>query len=144
MIMPGQARHPPIGSSALRRAYSPSDMGQSLLQVDSYGGAVKRVSATETAMRQRSSIMKLQYQTYWINATRPLQWSERGAARMESDAGRRRRSWAGVCSPRLPRVLRDCPVTGARPCAAREGRNGRRGGPATGIEIRWSDCNAKR
>ena len=69
------------------KGVQPSDMGQSLLQVDSYGGAVKRVSATETAMRQRSSIMKLQYQTYWINATRPLQWSERGAARRRAMPG---------------------------------------------------------
>jgi len=44
-----------------------SDMAQSLLQVDSYGGAINRVSSTATAVPQRSSILKLQYQTYWNN-----------------------------------------------------------------------------
>ena len=47
------------------------DMKQSLLQVDSYGGAVNRRSPDATAVPQRSSILKLQYQTYWINASRP-------------------------------------------------------------------------
>lgn len=47
------------------------DMSQSLLQVDSYGGAVNRRSPEATAVPQRSSILKLQYQTYWINASRP-------------------------------------------------------------------------
>jgi hypothetical protein len=50
-----------------------SDMAQSLLQVDSYGGAINRVSPEATAVPQRSSIMKLQYQTYWINASAPGQ-----------------------------------------------------------------------
>lgn len=48
-----------------------SDMAQSLLQVDSYGGAINRVSPTATAVPQRSSIMKLQYQSYWNNASPP-------------------------------------------------------------------------
>jgi len=47
------------------------DMSQCLLQVDSYGGAINRVSPTATAVPQRSSIMKLQYQAYWNNAARP-------------------------------------------------------------------------
>jgi hypothetical protein len=42
-----------------------ADMSQSLLQVDSYGGAINRVLPDATAVWQRSSIMKLQYQTYW-------------------------------------------------------------------------------
>lgn len=50
---------------------TPADMSQSLLQVDSYGGAVNRRASDATAVPQRSSIMKLQYQTYWINASRP-------------------------------------------------------------------------
>jgi hexose oxidase len=49
----------------------PGDMSQSLLQVDSYGGAVNRRPSDATAVPQRSSILKLQYQTYWINASRP-------------------------------------------------------------------------
>ena len=44
-----------------------SDMQQSLLQVDTYGGAINDVSPTATAIAQRSSILKLQYQTYWQN-----------------------------------------------------------------------------
>jgi len=52
------------------------DMSQCLLQVDSYGGAINRVSPTATAVPQRSSIMKLQYQAYWNNAARPGQAGE--------------------------------------------------------------------
>jgi hypothetical protein len=51
----------------------PLDMSQCLLQVDSYGGAINRVSPTATAVPQRSSIMKLQYQAYWNNAAEPGQ-----------------------------------------------------------------------
>lgn len=50
---------------------SAADMSQSLLQVDSYGGAVNTRSPESTAVPQRSSILKLQYQTYWVNASRP-------------------------------------------------------------------------
>lgn len=46
-----------------------SDMAQSLCQVDSYGGAINNVASNTTAIAQRSSIMKLQYQTYWDNAS---------------------------------------------------------------------------
>jgi hexose oxidase len=41
------------------------DMSQSLLQVDSYGGRINTVDPRATAVWQRSSILKLQYQTYW-------------------------------------------------------------------------------
>lgn len=41
------------------------DMSQSLIQVDSYGGKINTVASDDTAIPQRSSIMKLQYQTYW-------------------------------------------------------------------------------
>ncbi|GAA1869696.1 FAD-binding protein [Myceligenerans crystallogenes] len=54
----------PVGLAA-------ADMNQSLLQVDSYGGAVNRIAPDATAVPQRSAIMKLQYQTYWLNAARP-------------------------------------------------------------------------
>jgi berberine-like enzyme len=39
-----------------------------LLQVDSYGGQINAVAPDATAIPQRSSIMKLQYQTYWTDA----------------------------------------------------------------------------
>jgi hypothetical protein len=40
---------------------------QALLQVDSYGCKVNEVKPEATAVAQRSSVMKLQYQTYWID-----------------------------------------------------------------------------
>jgi len=40
---------------------------QALLQVDSYGCQVNAVAPDATAVPQRSSIMKLQYQTYWTD-----------------------------------------------------------------------------
>lgn len=36
-----------------------------LLQIDSYGGAVNKRKADDTAVPQRTSVLKLQYQTYW-------------------------------------------------------------------------------
>lgn len=53
-------------------------MAQSLLQVDSYGGAVNDRSSTHTPVPQRSSIMKLQYQTYWDNDAAPGQHRSAG------------------------------------------------------------------
>lgn len=40
---------------------------QALLQVDSYGCRINTVDPAATAVAQRSSIMKLQYQTYWVD-----------------------------------------------------------------------------
>ena len=40
-------------------------MRDSLLQVDSYGGKINTVARESTAVWQRDSIYKLQYQTYW-------------------------------------------------------------------------------
>ena len=40
----------------------------SLLQVDGYGGQVNAVDPAATAVPQRSSIMKLQYQAYWTDS----------------------------------------------------------------------------
>lgn len=48
-----------------------------LLQVDSYGCQVNAVASSATAVPQRSSIMKLQYQTYWTDPdqdTPNLEW----------------------------------------------------------------------
>ncbi|MFF9780763.1 FAD/FMN-containing dehydrogenase [Streptomyces sp. SceaMP-e96] len=41
------------------------DNPQALLQVDSYGGAINLPDSSDTAVYQRSSVLKLQYQTYW-------------------------------------------------------------------------------
>jgi hypothetical protein len=41
------------------------DNADALLQVDSYGGAVNNVDTGATAVPQRSSVLKLQYQAYW-------------------------------------------------------------------------------
>ena len=46
-----------------------TQMGPSLVQIDSYGGAVNAVSPTATALPQRSALLKLQFQTYWNNAS---------------------------------------------------------------------------
>lgn len=53
--------------TAMWKALSPGTLpqSQSLLQIDSYGGQVNAVGPTETAVAQRSSVMKLQFQTYW-------------------------------------------------------------------------------
>ncbi|CAA0096893.1 Aclacinomycin-N/aclacinomycin-A oxidase [BD1-7 clade bacterium] len=45
---------------------APNDTAQTLVQVDSYGGAVNDVAGTDTAIAHRESIMKLQYQSYWV------------------------------------------------------------------------------
>lgn len=44
------------------------DMTQCLLQVDTYGGKINTVAPNATAIPQRSSILKLQYQAYWTEA----------------------------------------------------------------------------
>jgi len=59
----------------LKRTVPGVDLRGSVLAVDSYGGAINRPElADETCSWQRSSIMKLQYQSYW--------------RRPEDDAGR--------------------------------------------------------
>ncbi|MEX5718389.1 hypothetical protein [Geodermatophilus maliterrae] len=40
---------------------------QALVQVDTYGGRVNAVATADTTVSQRSSIMKLQYQTFWTD-----------------------------------------------------------------------------
>lgn len=44
------------------------DMTQCLLQVDSYGGKINTIAPNVTAIPQRSSVLKLQYQAYWTEA----------------------------------------------------------------------------
>jgi hypothetical protein len=61
-----------------------------LLQIDSYGGRVNAVAPHATAVPQRSSIMKLQYQTYWAHEdddTLNLNWINDFYANVYSDTG---------------------------------------------------------
>jgi FAD/FMN-containing dehydrogenase len=63
---------------------------QALLQVDSYGCQVNAVTPDATAVPQRSSVMKLQYQTYWTNPRDDeanLNWIRAFYADMYGDAG---------------------------------------------------------
>ena len=39
---------------------------KTLLQIDSYGGAINSYTGNDTSVKQRSSIMKGQFQTYWV------------------------------------------------------------------------------
>jgi FAD/FMN-containing dehydrogenase len=65
MITPFPARQVTAIHAALT---DPSyDNPQALLQVDSYGCQVNARQPSATAVAQRSSIMKLQYQTYWTD-----------------------------------------------------------------------------
>ncbi|MFH8612950.1 FAD-binding oxidoreductase [Streptomyces sp. NPDC018029] len=51
--------------------------GDALLQVDSYGGRINSVKPGDTAVPQRDSVLKLQYQTYWTDPAdeaRHLAW----------------------------------------------------------------------
>jgi FAD/FMN-containing dehydrogenase len=63
---------------------------QALLQVDSYGCQVNAVDPAATPVAQRSSVMKLQYQTYWTSEaeTEPnLAWIRRFYTAMYGEAG---------------------------------------------------------
>jgi hypothetical protein len=76
---------------------SPSDMSQSLLQVDSYGGAINMIRPTATPIPQRDSTFKLQYQTYWTfeeNDPQFLNWIRDFYGDMYSEMG-------GVPNPKL-------------------------------------------
>lgn len=62
----------------LKRSVPGADLRGSVLAVDAYGGATNRETLrSETSSWQRSSIMKLQYQSYWQNSEEDsarLQW----------------------------------------------------------------------
>jgi hypothetical protein len=71
------------------------DISQSLLQVDSYGGQINAIEPGSTAVWQRSSILKLQYQTYWsdpedgpsANGDAHIDWIRRFYEEMYAVAG---------------------------------------------------------
>jgi Berberine and berberine like len=53
----------------LTRTMPGIDLSHSVVEIDSYGGAMNRKEMLdETVAFQRSSVMKLQFQTYWANA----------------------------------------------------------------------------
>jgi FAD/FMN-containing dehydrogenase len=66
----------PAEAQALYRFYSGNSVTarSSVVSIDSYGGAVNRPGiAAETAIAQRSSIMKLQWQCYWFDPAEDAQ-----------------------------------------------------------------------
>ena len=63
---------------------------QALVQVDIYGGRVNAVAPGDTAVSQRRSIMKPQYQTYWTDPAEDelhLDWIRRFYASVYADTG---------------------------------------------------------
>lgn len=53
----------------LKRTIPGTELGGSVLAVDAYGGAINKESLVrDTSVPQRSSVMKLQYQSYWQDA----------------------------------------------------------------------------
>jgi FAD binding domain/Berberine and berberine like len=63
---------------------------QALVQVDSYGCRINAAAPDATAVPQRSSIMKLQYQTYWTTeeeTSENLKWMSDFYAAMYGDDG---------------------------------------------------------
>jgi FAD/FMN-containing dehydrogenase len=63
---------------------------QALLQVDTYGCRINAVAPDATAVAQRSSIMKLQYQTYWTDPAEDdvhLSWIRRFYQSVYADTG---------------------------------------------------------
>jgi len=66
----------PAEAQAMYRFYSGDSIAarSSVVSIDSYGGAVNRPElAAETAIAQRSSIMKLQWQCYWLDPAEDAQ-----------------------------------------------------------------------
>jgi FAD/FMN-containing dehydrogenase len=66
----------PAEAQAMYRFYSGDSIAarSSVVSIDSYGGAVNRPElAAETAIAQRSSIMKLQWQCYWFDQAEDAQ-----------------------------------------------------------------------
>jgi hypothetical protein len=57
-----------------------ADLTSTLFQIDSYGGKINDVPQDDTAVWQRSSIMKFQYQTYWMENSSDPAMNERLAA----------------------------------------------------------------
>lgn len=61
---------------------------QALIQIDSYGCQINALPGTATAIPQRSSIVKLQYQIYWDKPGPEGQWDEENVAWMRALYGK--------------------------------------------------------
>jgi FAD/FMN-containing dehydrogenase len=95
--------------TAMWEALSPGTLpqSQSLLQIDSYGGKVNAVAPDETAVAQRSSTMKLQFQTYWNDAAHDdenLAWIRAFYTSMYGSAGPRPNGTVDGCYVGYPDV----------------------------------------
>lgn len=78
-----------------------------LVQVDSYGGQINAVPSSATAIPQRSSILKLVYQTYWTNPNedeRHLQWMREFYTAMYGPSGPSPDGIVDGCSINYPDV----------------------------------------
>jgi FAD/FMN-containing dehydrogenase len=63
---------------------------EALLKIDSYGCAVNKIKSGDTAVAQRDSALKLQYQTYWTDRSedgKHLDWIRRFYADVYRDTG---------------------------------------------------------
>lgn len=86
---------------------APFQNPQALLQVDSYGCRINRVASDATAVPQRSSIMKLQYQTYWVHeedTDANLRWIDDFYVAMYGQAGPRPDDTMDGCYVNYPDV----------------------------------------
>jgi len=87
---------------------------QALLQVDSYGCQVNAVDPAATPVAQRSSIMKLQHQTYWTDPADDavnLEWIRSFYTAMYGDQGPRPDEVMDGCYVNYPDVdLQDWPT----------------------------------
>ena len=69
---------------------TPEDMQQSLLQIDTFGGEIRNHESTEMAYAQRKFVVKLQYQTYWVDENNDdphLEWIQGFYEEMYEDYG---------------------------------------------------------
>ncbi|TNY34641.1 FAD-binding oxidoreductase [Thermomonospora catenispora] len=75
-----------------------------VVQIDSYGGAINRPAPGETAVMQRSSILRLHYQVHW-----PI--TEQGEGHLRWIRELYRSMYAATGGVPLPAFLQDDPVT---------------------------------
>ncbi len=92
---------------ALWRGLAEDDPGaerDAVVQIDAYGGAINRPAPGETAVMQRSSILRLQHQVHW-----PV--TERGEEHLRWIRELYRSMYASTGGVPLPACMQDDPVT---------------------------------